>query len=72
MDAVVSLRPGDWQLPGLPIGPQAYCKRGGAFARLGETASAREWSETLIKVFPESDTNLAQTAARKLNRQAVT
>ena len=39
---------------GTPSVPTAYYKRGLAFARLGETARARESYETLIKQFPDA------------------
>jgi len=39
---------------GTPSVPTAYYKRGLAFARLGETARARESYETLLKQFPDA------------------
>ena len=54
-DRVISAYPGSGSIP------MAYYKRGRALERLGETARAREWYETLIKQSPDaSETNLAK------------
>jgi tol-pal system protein YbgF len=52
-----------------PFVPDAYRKRGQAYAQNGEPGRAREMWETLIKLFPDSDAaRLAQQDLQRINR----
>jgi tol-pal system protein YbgF len=54
-----------------PFVPDAYRKRGQAYAQNGEPDRAREMWETLIKLFPDSDAaRLAQQDLQRINRMS--
>ena len=56
---------------GSPFVPDAYRKRGQAYAQSGQLDKAREMWETVIKLFPESDAaRLAQQDLQRINRTA--